>query len=105
MEEPEVKNLKGTFDCINLIQDKDLRAMKRKQVRTGIAAGHKWIIKLSDIRPSAPVLFEALSDQKCGPSLARAVVHVVRQQADLTWMDFQFDDSWRGLDETNAQTD
>ena len=66
VEEPEVGNFKGTFDCINLIQDEDLREMKKKQVRAGIAMGHKQIIKLSDILLSVPVLFAALSDPKHG---------------------------------------
>ena len=101
MAEPEEKNFKGTFDCISLIPDESLREMKRKQVMAGILAGHKQIIKLSDILLSVPVLFAALSDPRRGPSLARAVVHVVRQE-DSSWMEFQIDDSWRVLDESNG---
>ena len=100
--EPEEKNFKGTFNCINSIPDESLRELKRKQVRAGILAGHKQIVKLSDILLSVPVLFAALTDPRRGPSLARAIARVLRQQEDSSWMEFQIDDSWRALDGSNG---
>ena len=102
--EPHVKHFKKTFECINAIDDADLKVMKIEQVKTGIKAGYNQIIKLSDILLSVPVLFAALTDPNKGPGLARALVKVMMQKDDLTWMEYNFDRSW-GMWTDNNDTD
>jgi len=74
---PEEKNFRMTFECINTIANPELKDTKAKQVRAGILAGYNQIIKMSDILLSVPVLFAALTDPKRGPGLATALVKVV----------------------------
>ena len=74
---PEVKHFKKTFECINAIDDADLKAMKTEQVKAGIKAGYNQIINISDILLSFPVLFAALTDPNKGPGLSRALVKVL----------------------------
>ena len=104
MEEPEVTHFKKTFECINTIDDADLKIMKTEQVKAGIKAGYNKIIKLSDILLSVPVLFAALTDPKKGPGLARALVKIMMQKDDLTWMKYNFDRSW-GMWKDDNETD
>ena len=86
---------------LQAIDDVNLADKKKDQVMAGIKAGHQEIIKLSDILLSVPILFAALTDAKRGPALARAILKIVEEMEDKSWMGFRFDGSWRRLDESN----
>jgi hypothetical protein len=59
VSDPSNGNFKETFDYINTIEDEAVKKMKREQVKTGILAEYKEIIKLSETLLSVPVLFAA----------------------------------------------
>ena len=101
--EPAAKNFKRTFAEIEKIQCNELQEKKRKQVMKGILAGHSQIVKLSDILLSVPVIFACLCEWSRGPSLARAMLHAVKQSSDLSWMEFEFDGQWRRLNRRNQK--
>ena len=103
LKEPEALNFKETFEAIDRLNDETKKEMKRKQVRKGIKAGYNQIVKLSEILLSVPVIFAALTDWKKGPSLARAIVHIVKKiEEQATWMKYTIDDTWGPYNEGNS---
>ena len=59
INEPEVLHFKETFEAIDRLTDETKKVMKRKQVRNGIKAGYKQIVKQSEILLPVPVVFAA----------------------------------------------
>ena len=63
-----------------------------------IYTGYKQIIKMSEFILSTPVIFASLTDPKCGPSLAHAIVNIMTTtiSRDASNIEYNFkDDEWR----------
>lgn len=54
------------------------------------------MIGLSEIIFSVPVIFCAMTNSQIGPALTRAIVNIVKQVDDLSWMEYQTSDATWG---------
>ena len=79
---------------------KDLGETKLDQLKEGIAAGKKEIMKVYSTLMTAPMIFTTLSDPLRGPSILRAVIEIIREsETELADVD---DDEWA---EMNSEED
>jgi hypothetical protein len=79
---------------------KDLGETKLDQLKEGISAGKKEIMKVYSTLMTAPMIFTALSDPLRGPSILRAVIEIIREsETELADVD---DDEWA---EMNSEED
>ena len=87
-------NFSETLRSIENIADEDVRKTKHEQVTAEINAGYNKIIKMSKFMLSVPLLFAALTDARRGPSLARAIVEILKKSEDSSNLEYSFDETW-----------
>ena len=98
-----------TFKAIeSLREDDEFKIIKKKQVKAGIEAGYKVIMNLSvSYLLSAPIIFACLTDPKRGPSLARSIVHILKQDTpdNPEGLQYSFDEEGWGVYNDTDKTD